>query len=227
MTVLNLDRNIDKVLGLDDVGIGNLRFTEWGKKYLWDVKFDIASRTVRDELGKFKDFFPASDVEVLTANIDSLPFDLHLSAFKIPQKSEIKDITLTFYDDEANTLFRWFSDWMNLDILNNGNFISALNDDHRISEIEPGLTDSFGSDREVWPIRAMQIRRLDSMMKPISQNTYLVYPEGQLTYNGSSASEAVIYTLKFIILGEYKKVQPIGGLTTATSFAQEMLGRFI
>ena len=36
---LNLDKIIDEAFGLNNIGIGQVRSVEWGKKFLWDLKF--------------------------------------------------------------------------------------------------------------------------------------------------------------------------------------------
>jgi len=180
---LDLDSTIDKALGLDEFGIGQLRSIEFGKKYLWDIRFntdDLPERINHNLPKKFQGFFPASDVEENRANLENFSFEVFMNSYQVPRKSQAKEITITFFDDIKNGLLQWFDDWINVHILNNGQFLSPLED----------------------CVRLVDIRKLNNRREIQTRNSYWVIPQGPVTYAGTSSSEAQSYSLSFVVVGE-------------------------
>lgn len=154
------------------LNIEQIRSVEWGKKYLWDVKFQGAPTP-------FTDWFPAVDVDEGVASLNSYSFNSQMSTHKVPMGSSLKEVKLTFYDDESQTLINWIRDWINIEILNNGEFVSTLDK----------------------CVKLLQVTKLTSQRTILQTASYHVYPEIDLAFNGSSHSDAQLYTVPFIVAG--------------------------
>lgn len=206
-------------LGLQNFGIGFLRDVEWGKKYLWAVRF-----TEPKPPAPFDNFFPASEVSVPESSVNSYNFDQGQSSYRVPQRSETKEISMTFYDDNKGTLFNWFKNWINIDILNEGKFVSCLKDSHTPSKSPYGYT-------TVFPTRTLEIQKLNESLEPISGEirVYTVYPEGTIEWSGGSSSEAQSYTVTFNIVGESEPTATKPNedkFKAAVNKGAQLLGRF-
>lgn len=205
-------------------GIDNIRNLEWGKKYLWEVTFLDPKPPA-----PFTDFFPATDIDIIQAPIESFIFDQGQSTFKAPQKSNIRQLTMTFFDTQEAVLANWMSDWMEIDILNDGHYVSCLLDSH---PHEGTRKIRFESDERVWPTRTVKFARLDNMLEPVkgTEQTLTIYPEGELTFSGSSGSEANVFTMNFVIVGENKTASNKSKnsiVEKATKEATRLVGRFV
>ena len=214
---------LSTIFGSD--GIDHIRNIDWGKRYLWAVKF------VEPTAPKpFENYFPASDAEITDGFLESFVFEQGQSSYRAPQKSASRNLTMTFYDNNDRVLQRWFSDWINLDILNNDQFMSCLNDTHApVAE----RSIEFGNSARVWPVRKLQYFKVDNSLNPVpnTERTFYVYPEGDFNVPNSSASEAEVFTLTFVIVGEYKRQRAQQSnndvLTRAKREATRLLGRFV
>lgn len=155
--------------------IDQLRQVEWGKKFLWDIKFE-------DAPAPFDQFFPAIDIEEDKAILEHYQFERLSKAFKVPQKTGVKSLRITFADDADNTLVDWLDDWINRLVLNNDGYVSTL---ERASKL-------------------VTLLKLNSTREELNnqQISYWVVPEGQVTYNGSSSSDAQSYSVTFVIVGQ-------------------------
>jgi len=155
--------------------IEQLRQVEWGRKYLWDIKFEKAPVP-------FNEFFPAVDVEEDKAVLETFTIEEFMEVFEVPLKSGIKAIRITFLDDANNTLVDWLSDWINRSILNNGKHISTLEKS----------------------VKQVTLLKLNSRRESLSgqEMSYWVIPKGQITYNGSSSSDPQTYSVTFVIVGQ-------------------------
>jgi len=228
-TNLNFQKQLSSLIGFDNYGVDQLRSVEWGRKYLWAVKFLDTTATLPDP---FKEFFPASNVEFPVGSLDSFSFDLAQSSYKIPQRSQIRQMSITFFDSVDGALLKWFKDWIHIDILNFGEFVSCINDEHLISE-DSGKgrdRDSFGKQRKVAPIRTIQVEQLKPDLEPTGLTYILkVYPEGEINFVGSSASEATTYTVNFVIVGENKPPASSKKSNTEklSNLGVKTLGRFL
>jgi hypothetical protein len=86
---------------------------------------------------------------------------------------------LTFFDDSNNTILNWLREWINTTILNNGQYVSVLEDS----------------------IKPVQILKLNQQRDIIQTTSYYVFPEGQIVYNGDSDSSPQQYSVNFVITG--------------------------
>jgi len=208
---LNVDKMVDAALGLSDVGINQLRSIEWGKKFLWDILFidpqdhiGTPPEKARGLGRRFEKFFPASDVRENIAILSSYEWQIYMSTFKTPRQTSLFDIDLTFFDDSEDTLLNWLNDWINITILNNGRFLTPLEQ----------------------CVRLVQLRKLNGRREAISENTYWVYPEGPISYSGSSSSDPKQYFVKFIIAGKASGTDREGSSTIETlvrSFGRQIV----
>ena len=180
-------------------GIETIRSVNWEKKFLWTLDF-VDFKPPKP----FDAFFPASDVSFPVGIIEDLTFDYGQSDFRFPIKSKSKELSITFYDDEERTLLRWMRDWMELDLMNYGQFVSGLEDNH--TTVEP---DMIGNKRPVVPIRHVRLALLQHYKREVIAFDFKIYPVGELTYNGSQESGAGTYTMTFVVAEEVgKKVKP-------------------
>lgn len=163
--------------------IEQVRKIEWARKYSWDIRFD--DPTLPDP---FTDWFPAIDVEEGRAAVKSFSFDAFLSTYKIPKNSTFRTLRITFNDREDNLLANWLDNWVNREIFNSGNHVSTL----------------FGSNAggTNGAVKTIQIMKLNSRKQPVEVLTYLIYPETEFIFNGTSASEPQIYSVPFVIIKE-------------------------
>lgn len=164
--------------------INQIRTVKWGKPYLWDVRFHAEGDYAIPQ--PFNNWFPAVEVEENVLTLESYNFDAFISTYKIPKSTTLFDIKITFLDDENHTLMGWLRDWVNITILNDENYVSRVAD--------PGV------------LRTIQIAKVNSKKEQIYVDSYFVYPEGALYFQGTSDSGAQMMIMTFIIVG-----QPGGG----------------
>ena len=218
----NIEQSISKFLE-GKSGITMIRAVEWDKKYLWTVDFKDTGVDSCNPPAPFDDFFPANDITIPMANLESMIFDTPQTSFKIPQRSQNMDITVTFYDDQKKTLLLWLKDWMQLDILNDGRFISGLQDKHKLVTGQ----DSFGKVRNVKPVRPMRVALLDAFKDEVQVYQFLVYPEGNIDWNGAQASDAQMYTITFSVVKVISEKDRKSFSILSKEGVLESLGRFI
>ena len=228
---LNFQKLVSELVGFDEYGIDQIRTVEWGRRYLWGIKFlSTTNSTAALPPAPFDSFFPASDVEFPVSVLDSYSFEYAQSSYKIPKQSSVKQISITFFDDTESKLMRWLKDWVEIDLLNFGNFVSCLEDDHKISDIRLGATDSFGNDRQIAPVRTVEIQQLSPSFEPTGLKfLFDIYPEGEINFSGTSASEANTYAINFVVVGE-KSTNNIDDRTPTKKLKDlgiKTLGRFI
>lgn len=218
----NIERAVSNFLE-GGTGITSIRNLEIDKNFLWAVDF-VGGGDSLVPPAPFDVFFPASEVNLEIAKIESAEQELGQTSIKYPKRTSAKDFSVTFYDDEKRTLQRWFSDWINLDILNNGQWMSGLEDNHRLIS---GI-DSFSNFRRVQPTRHIRLALLDAWRNNVKIYEYRVVPDGSLNFSGSQASEATTYTVSFSII-EDLTVRKRPSLSGGFSFQEvkNLIGRFV
>lgn len=211
----NLELAISKVIE-GDSGITAIREIEWDRKYLWLIEF------VNAELPEpFDKMFPASAFTRLGASIESDSFRFGQTELALPVRGgQAKNISITFYDDINRTLYRWLADWMNLDILNDGMFVSGLKDSH--TTVRP---DAFGNMRAVQPTRVVKISLLDAYRREFKSQLLEIYPTGDLEYSGAQVSEAQEYTITFNVVAETGT--KADDYNAGVDLVRDIAGRFI
>lgn len=156
--------------------IEQLRAVEWSSSYLWDIRFSGQSSPPRP----FNKFFPAQDVEENLTTLESYQFDLNHKSVKIPHKSSLRTLQITFSDDEQNTLLSWLHEWIDGVIFNgNGGSVAVLEE----------------------AVRRVDLVKMDARRDVIQTSSYWVYPEGPLTFSGTSEAKMHQYNIQFIIAG--------------------------
>lgn len=163
--------------------IDQLREVEWDQGYLWEIKFGESTNPQHASklTAPFNDWFPATTVTDERLSMSEYSPDLHqFRGFPFPDGSPQRTITVGYYDDMNNTLLKWVTKWVKEDILNNGKYLTCLQD----------------------CTKELYITKLNSQRIPIDIFNYLVIPTGQLEYNGSEHSESNVYQMRFHIVGE-------------------------
>lgn len=215
----NIERIVSKFLE-GDSGITSIREIEFDKKYLWTIDFVDGAGSIKPP-APFDNFFPASDVSFPLGVIESFSTDVAHSQIQFPISTTARNLEVTFYDDDERTLLKWFSDWINKDILNEGEFISGIKDAHPLLS----GTDSFDVTRNVAPCRKVVLALLSPFKKQVITKSLWVYPTGNLDLGLSQDSAPQTYTVSFAIV----KDESFKGVNTGFSFdsIKEIIGRFI
>lgn len=214
----NIERVVSNFLE-GGTGITALRSIEWDKNFLWTIDFPDYTPPA-----PFDSFFPASEVSIPMGIIRDDIITFGQSEIRFPVGSQSRELSITFYDDEQRTLLRWMKDWMNLDILNNGQFLSALEDTHLTVEVD-SIT---GKKRPVKPVRTIRLSLLEAFRKEVVSYSFGVFPTGEITYSGGQGSEATTYTMQFVIAEDLNRKAKVdsgdGGFAT---IAKQLIGRFV
>jgi hypothetical protein len=218
-------KTLSSLLGFDKYGMDRLRAVEWGRKYLWAIKFlERPSSVGSIPPEPFNDYFPASDVTLEVSNLESYIITMGQSEYKVPIRNGSKTLNITFFDDKDSTLMKWLRDWIELDILNEGKFISCLRDFHQVS-------DSFGVTRPVAVYRTVELVQLTPFMEETGVRHVLhVYPESNLEFSGESMAAAITYSMTFSIVGEEfepSQKDKRSAVDKAKDIGIKTLGRFI
>lgn len=201
---------VNSFFGADSIDV--IRSIDYDVKYLWAI--DIKSGAPP---APFDGFFPAQDVSVPMAIIESETIEYAQTSVQVPMKSSGKEMSITFYDDERRTLLYWLTDWINIDILNNGKYMSGIEDNHKREG---------GNGSKVVPVRNITLSLLSKYKKVDKVMTYSVFPVGELPWVGDQSSEAQTYTVRFAIVKEIVTTPNNGGATWDT-IAKDILGKFI
>ena len=212
----SINNAVNSFFGADSIDI--LRNTDWQTQYLWTVDFI--------EFGPpapFDAYFPASDVSFPMGIVEEGNLLTGQSDFYFPVGTKSKELSVTFYDDNSNTMLNYFKDWMELDIGNDRKFTSGLLDKHAVVRARTCVISDGGL---VHPTRTIKISLLGRYKKSIQTHTYRVFPIGQFDFAGTQASEAKTYTMQFRIVHDMDaKVAK-----TSASFediAKDLLSRFM
>lgn len=155
--------------------VEQLRSIQWGQKHLWDIR-------IKDAPAPFDNWFPATDISLPTATIESHMIETPMSRGRFAKATTDHDISVSFYDDDKGTLYDFFDRWMNVEILNNGEYLSTLKEYSK----------------------QIDIHKLNSRRELIKKYKYFVYPEGTLTFTGDSSSEGNLYSINLVIVGTIK-----------------------
>lgn len=203
-------------------GISRLRQVDWGKRYLWMVDFEDLEND--DKIPAwFQGFFPASSLTLALAGVEHDSFRIGQTELSLPVRAgNTPSISLTFYDDEQKTLYRWFQEWIKVDILNNGRCISGLRDSHlQMQQNGEVLANAV----PVRPVRVMRLAYLDSYKRITYLKSFSVVPTGTIDDELSQASEASEYTINFNIVGDSEIAT--GKINNDITIVQDVLGRIL
>lgn len=163
--------------------INNLRNVNWGSKYTWGVKF--TGPLLTDIPGSpFDDWFPASDINVEEAGIDSYSFEGYDRTYEVPLNSIQPNLNITFYDNEDLVLFKWLREWVNIKIHN-----KHLSSPH-VSTLDKC-------------VKTLQFAKYNKQGIQIEINSLIVFPKLTLAWDGNSQPDAQQYSVPFVIVGSY------------------------
>lgn len=172
--------------------LDQIRMIAWRKSFLWEIFFP------GENLNSFKGWVPAVSVVENTWNLQSYDFTAGISSYKIPMKSSVLTVQVSFHDDEKLSIERWLQAWVNTKILLSG-----------------GLTVNYVSGPD-GASKHMMIRKLNTKREVLYQSDYKVFPEGASFYEGDSESSSPIISVIFIVTKIIRQNEPLGesGVTT-------------
>lgn len=163
------------------ITLSQVRGVEWGRTYLWELKFS----SINSPPAPFSEWFPAIDVEDDEAVLESFVIsDAYMGEIKIPLNTTSKNIKITFIDDVDRTLSKWLKEWINVTILNNNQYVSTVTESVKLVTVSALNTDKT-------PIEG-------------GTNNYWIYPEDTLMFVGNSSSDLPIYSINFVKVGRGK-----------------------
>lgn len=183
MPVEKLARNI-LYLGMNDMylkDIEQVRNVQWGKTYLWDIKF--IGGGVPDP---FNEWFPAVNVEDSDGAINSFQFEGGNTMFKTPQNKSNQDIKLTFVDkdfehgEKVYNLYEWMIAWRNQSVIKPDGTVGVL------SEI----------------VKHIVIAKMNSKKEIVRTSSYWVYPEGEIAFVGNSENGVPTYNVSLVVVAK-------------------------
>ncbi|TMP46314.1 hypothetical protein CWB96_00335 [Pseudoalteromonas citrea] len=166
-----------------DFSMETIRSVDWAKDYLWDVRLIAKDNTGP---GQFTKWFPATRVRESLASISSYTFDAFTSSFSVPQSTSGTEIEISFYDDDQHTITHWLKDWINKEIFGEGHYVQTANES----------------------VRYLHVRLLNSQREMQKETVYLVVPDGNLDFEGTSESNSREYTMTFKALGVLSQTNP-------------------
>lgn len=161
--------------------VDQMRSLQWGATYLWDVMFIDPLKKIPVP---FDDWFPATNVDDVSSDLESKTFESAQDTFRIPAQAKQKTIKITFVDTEDHLLFTFFENWIGQAIFDDGNSVAT------VAEI----------------VKLVQLVKLDSTKQRQDEltKTYWVYPEGSLTFAGNSETGVPTYTVTLVKVGTAK-----------------------
>lgn len=159
-------------------GIDSVRRVEWARSYLWDIRFEGTPEGGTAPPSPFNEWFPALDVSEQRADLASHTIEIPGGSFKIPHRSSVFEISVTFLDNTDHVLRLWLENWINNEIFKGGK-TKPLKECCRILHIA-----KLGLDRSV-----------------LKTDSHLVFPEGQIKFDGNSSSDLIQHQITFVIAG--------------------------
>lgn len=202
---LKIGSQLKEFAGINKETNDLIRSIEFDKKYLWRVKFlPEISLNALNVPPYFIGFFPVQEITIDQAMLNSGEENFYLSALKFPKNTSPKSIKISFLDDDKASMNKWFTDWIELDILNCGRFISCIFDKHK-------RVKGFGN---VQPLRKIMVEKLDVEGNPIYASMYDVVPASNFVWGGNQESALQSYDMELTIIKDYN-TRPTTGLAAA------------
>ena len=153
-------------------GIDELRGVEWATTYNYSVRFDNMS-------APFDKWMPAFDVIEPLFSVISMPLNAgHIQNLKMPIGISYGDISLQLYETSQCVIEQWLTTWRNKVVSTTG--VGCLGD----------------------VVQKLTVSKLDQQKKVPVENTYFVYPSGEVTLQFSSKQNDVrILRAEFAVVG--------------------------
>lgn len=145
---------------------------QWGQSWYWDIRFDTAP-------APFNEWFPAYEVDRSFASVNSFDFQGGNGAFKVPSGFGMRDVQLSFYDNDQATLETWLDEWVNGQIHNDLYSVRTL------SEIA----------------RTVYIAQLSSTRSLVRTHECMVYPQGDIKSLRNSQAGGAMLLVNFALVG--------------------------
>ncbi len=160
-------------MGIFLKNLDQLRTIQWSKSWKWDVKFP-------DGPNNFKEWFPATNVEETVFSLTT--YTAGLPYLEVPKDKELSTLSLTFIDSIQLDVEDWLDHWINVEILNEGLYLSPLK----------SIT------------KEIRIAKLDNLDNIVHEYGYLVYPKGVYNFSGNSESSTHSSQIEFVIASDVK-----------------------
>lgn len=184
-----------------------VRAQDFAKEYLWDIYFP----SFAGETGM--EWFPAVDVEQDLAVVNSQEYQFAHSSYKVPINTAAQEIQITFAEFADRRVGKWLLKWYNDIFPAEGRTTGTrVGDSIRRFGVNSHVATLEEASREVtieklfpWAEgfeRAPANGGMDRRVRKVSaRDTYMVYPEGNYRYHGSSESSPELVTQTFVITG--------------------------
>jgi len=161
--------------------LDQVRTVAWAKNNLWQVHF------VPSPPYPFDTWFPAFDFNMNTAILTTWhPEGYHQADTEVPESTTTYTITLGFYDDENDTLLKYFTDWI----------------DKILGTCDLGYT-------EIMPVkqaaRMLITKRFNTRRSIVEKSpvtkSLMVIPTGAINFVGSANLALNTYSINFVVVG--------------------------
>jgi hypothetical protein len=159
--------------------IAEITNIEWEQNHLWDVMFDDSPAKEPKLPKEFKNWFPASEVRIPRLILESHTIDASISQIRLPKSTSSKVMSISFLDNIQHGIKEWLAEWVNSIILNNDLYLSLLSD----------------------IVKTVHVKELDRAKEEVNMRSYLVYPEGDLPFTGTSEAGVPVHSMNFVIVG--------------------------
>jgi hypothetical protein len=140
--------------------IEQVRSVQWGSDHLWDILFLDGNPP-----SPFDSWFPAKTIRENKFTQQSYNGNIGNTTFKLPESTTDFSLDVTFAEDVGLELLQWFADWVNNDI-----FLGGAGQVNYLESIA----------------RNVAIVKMNARKEPIRITQYLVYPEGEMYFEGAS-----------------------------------------
>ncbi|WYW01528.1 hypothetical protein Amme1_00136 [Pseudomonas phage vB_PpuM-Amme-1] len=177
----------------------DLQQVEWNTDQLWDIKLADANALP----SYFQSWLPVIDIEEDAAHVTTRDFQMGPTTITIMEGTHAMSIQIVFLDDHVNSLFNYFTTWMNQNIGGSGGRIVPMGDAYKM----------------------LYIKKMSRQKDTVEIRPYKVVPSGTLTFSGKSQGDLSQYVLKLEVIGSpgatRSDLDPSG---TATSLLKSAAG---
>lgn len=160
--------------------IQEIQAVDWRRGYDWSVRLAGVDPP-------FDRWFPATDVRENEYSLEAFDFGAGQSTFKLPETTTLFDVVITFVEDVRRAVSLMLNQWVNRDILHNGEYVEYL----------------------VNCLRLLEIYKLNSAKEPIALSQYKVFPNGQGYFTGTSEGTQAPGEATFIVAETLQQNVPL------------------
>jgi hypothetical protein len=156
-----------------------MRAVQWGNSRHWDLKFtSVPIDSLKGGGRSSSPIVPAFEVEIPEFSPIAQPFNITSMSVDIPLGSSPQPMSISFYDDSKETIFKYFKSWID-DFFDKGNGCRTLEE----------------------LVREVMVNKLNPDLSIMETKTYYVIPSSTISFRGTSESNLKTYSLNFSIVG--------------------------